>query len=386
MIRLCVVTGSRADYGLLIPVIERIQDEKDFTLSLIATGTHLDTRYGNSSLSLKSNGIKFDETVEMNLASDSPYGICTSMGVEMIGITQAYRRLNPDIILLLGDRYEIFTAASAALILRIPVAHIHGGELSSGAFDDSLRHGITKMSYLHFTSTLEYKKRVIQMGEAPDRVFFVGSLGIERIKSMKFLTKQELENSLSLNLSKPIALITYHCATLDSTDVNMQFAPLLSALESFPQLYVIFTGSNSDPGGGKINEMINQYISRHPHGSASFSTLGSQFYLSLMKHSQIVAGNSSSGILEAPFLKVPSVNIGKRQDGRIKPDSVITCGCVECEIQLAIENALAFDFKKGAKNPYECSDTSKQILSHIKQTFESGIQLNKKFYDIDWSL
>ncbi|WP_124067829.1 UDP-N-acetylglucosamine 2-epimerase [Clostridium sp. E02] len=386
MIRLCVVTGSRADYGLLLPVIERIRDEKDFTLSLLATGSHLDTRYGNSSLSLEAIGIEFDETVEMNLASDSPYGICTSMGVEMIGITQAYHRLNPDMILLLGDRYEIFTAASAALILRIPVAHIHGGELSSGAFDDSLRHGITKMSYLHFTSTLAYKKRVIQMGESPDRVFFVGSLGIERIQSMKFLTKQELENSLSLNLSKPIALITYHCATLDSMDETMQFAPLLSALESFPQLYVVFTGSNSDPGGGKINEMIHQYVKQHPHHSATFPTLGSQCYLSLMKHSQIVAGNSSSGILEAPFLKIPSINIGKRQDGRIKPDSVITCGCSTSDIQIAIENALAFDWHKAMKNPYECSDTSKQILVRIKQAFASGIQLNKKFYDIDWSL
>ena len=290
-------------------------------------------------------------------------------------------------VLLLGDRYEIFAAASAAVICNIPIAHIHGGEITRGAYDDSLRHAISKMSYLHFTSTMEYRKRVIQLGEAPDRVYWVGALGIENIKTMKLLTRQELEEKLRISLIPPIALVTFHPATLEQESPSEQFKPLEDALLHFPNLFVVFTKSNSDNGGNRINEMIDAYASRNPDKSAVFPSLGSLNYLSLMNCCQAVIGNSSSGILEAPFFKVPSVNIGNRQAGRIASASVISCGYSVNEIVTAIQKALSFErYQEEAPNPYEGMETSKQIVSVIKQTFKKGIQLEKHFYDVEWRL
>ncbi|WP_313186730.1 UDP-N-acetylglucosamine 2-epimerase [Lacrimispora sp.] len=387
MIKLCVVTGSRAEYGLLKPVLDRVGQDPDFKLQIIATGSHLDTRYGHSCEDMESSGIMIDEKIEMNLASDTSLGICKSMGLEMISLSEAYQRLKPDMVLLLGDRYEIFAAASAAVICNIPIAHIHGGEITRGAYDDSMRHAISKMSYLHFTSTMEYRKRVIQLGEAPDRVYWVGALGIENMKTIKLLTSQELEKKLRISLAPPIALVTFHPATLDQESSSSQFKPLEDALLHFPDLFVVFTKSNSDTGGNRINEMIDAYVSRNPNKSAVFPSLGSQNYLSLMNCCQAVIGNSSSGILEAPFLKVPSVNIGNRQEGRIAPASVISCGSSVNEIVAAIQEALAFDrYKEKAPNPYEGLDTSKQIVSIMKQTFKKGIHLEKHFYDVEWRM
>lgn len=387
MIRLCVVTGSRAEYGLLLPVIRRVMADPDFKLLMVVTGAHMDSRFGADYREMEQDGVIIDETVEMNLASDSSYGICKSMGLELIGISKAYERLKPDMMLLLGDRYEIFIAASAAVICNIPIAHIHGGELTRGAYDDCMRHGITKMSYLHFTSTMEYKKRVIQLGEAPDRVFHVGALGVERLKELSLLSQKELEESLNLSLGSATVLITYHPATLESADIEEQMEPLFKALDSLPELFAVFTGSNSDTGGRKVNEMASDYAGRHPNRAAFFNSLGSLRYLSLMSKCCMVIGNSSSGIIEAPSLKVPTVNIGTRQKGRVMADSVINCDTSYDSILSAILKARNFKCKHcSILNPYDSSDTSKKILGFIKQAVQSGICLEKDFYDLDWSL
>ncbi|WP_313070582.1 UDP-N-acetylglucosamine 2-epimerase [Lacrimispora sp.] len=386
MIRLCVVTGSRAEYGLLLPVIRRVMADPDFKLLLVVTGAHMDYRLGADYREMEQDGVTIDETVEMNLASDSSYGICQSMGLELIGISKAYERLKPDMILLLGDRYEIFIAASAASICNIPIAHIHGGELTRGAYDDCMRHSITKMSYLHFTSTMEYRKRVIQLGESPDRVFHVGALGVERLKKLSLLSRKELEESLNLSLGSLLALVTYHPATLESADIEEQVEPLLKVLDSLPELFAVFTGSNSDTGGSKVNEMVADYAKLNPHRAAFYSSLGSLRYLSLMSQCSMVIGNSSSGIIEAPSLKVPTVNIGTRQKGRIMADSVINCDTSYDSILSAILKARDFNWKDcSTLNPYDSPDTSKKILGFIKQAVQSGICLEKDFYDIDWS-
>lgn len=382
MIKLCVVTGSRAEYGLLKPVISQVKKDPAFKLQLIATGMHLDTRYSCPNEEIENDGINIDEKIEMNLASDSAIGICKSMGIELIGLSEAYERLKPDMILLLGDRYETFIAAGAAVICKIPIAHIHGGEITQGAYDDCMRHAITKMSYLHFTSTKEYRTRVIQLGEDPERVFHVGALGIENIKTLTLLTKEELEESLKIPIRTSIALVTLHPTTLDVHSISAQFEPLTRAFDHFPELFILFTKSNSDTGGNQMNEMIEEYADRHPEKTAVFSSLGTLPYLSLVSYSRVVIGNSSSGILEVPYLKVPSVDIGSRQKGRIKPDSVINCGFNTDEIIDAIQKALTYDWHKEKANPYEAKDTSKRIISVIKQTIQKGINLEKDFYDI----
>lgn len=387
MIRLCVVTGSRAEYGLLLPVIRRVMADPDFKLLMVVTGAHMDSRMGAGYREMEQDGVIIDETVEMNLASDSSYGICQSMGLELIGISKAYERLKPDMILLLGDRYEIFIAASAASICNIPIAHIHGGELTAGAYDDCMRHGITKMSYLHFTSTMVYRKRVIQLGEAPDRVFHVGALGVERLKGLILLSLKELEKSLNLSLGSETVLVTYHPATLESANIEEQMKPLFKALDSLPDFFAVFTGSNSDTGGSKVNEMAADYAGRHPNRAAFFNSLGSLRYLSLMRQCCMVIGNSSSGIIEAPSLKVPTVNIGTRQKGRVMADSVINCDTSYDSIFSAILKARDFNWKDcSILNPYDSPDTSKKIIGFIKQAVHNGIRLEKDFYDIDWSL
>lgn len=387
MNKICVVTGSRAEYGLLRRIMIRIKEEEDLELQLIVTGMHLDTRYGLTYHEIEQDGIQIDERIEMNLATDSASGICKSIGIEMIGLSEAYDRLKPDMLLLLGDRYEIFAAASASVFHKIPIAHIHGGEITEGAYDDCMRHAITKMSYLHFTSAKEYRQRVIQLGEEPERVYQVGALGIENIKKMKLLSRKELKDVLKLSLKQPYALVTLHPETLDNQQVENQFTILAKALEFYPKLYVIFTKSNSDTGGIRMNHLVEDYVNRNRKRAACFTSLGTLVYLSLMRHSQMVIGNSSSGILEAPYMKVPAIDIGSRQKGRVKPGSVIGCAYSTKEIIAAIQTAISFDWNKIEKgNPFEGEDTSSQIVTIMKNTLKSGINLKKKFYDMDKSL
>lgn len=383
MSKVCVVTGSRAEYGLLKPVLKRIQEDKELSLSIIVTGMHLDDRFGLTYQEIESDGFVIHEKVEMNMASDTAVGICKSMGIGMIGLAGAYERLEPDMVLLLGDRYEIFVAASVAAISKIPIAHIHGGEITRGAYDDFMRHAITKMSYLHFTSTKEYRNRVIQLGEQPERVYDVGALGIENIKEMMFLSKDELENELQIDLKKPFILVTFHPITLEKKSIENQFEPLLEALDYFQEFNVIFTKSNADTGGNIINQMIEAYVVKNSKKSVVFTSLGTLRYLSLMGYSCAVIGNSSSGIMEAPFLKVPIVDIGDRQSGRVKPDSVISCEDTNQDIINAIKRALRYDWNRRIEvNPYEGKDTSYQIVTAIKQALKQEIDLKKSFYDL----
>ncbi len=383
MRKLCVVTGSRAEYGLLRPVLKRIQEDKELILQIVVTGMHLDDRYGLTYQEIERDDFVIDEKIEMNLASDTTIGTCKSMGIGMIGFTEAYERLKPDMVLILGDRYEIFVAASVATISKIPIAHIHGGEITQGAYDDCMRHAITKMSYLHFTSTSEYRKRVIQLGEHPDRVYEVGALGIENIKEMTFLSKEELENTLQIDLKNLFMLITFHPITLEKSSVKTQFEQLLEALDYFQEYNVIFTKSNADTGGYIINQMIDTYVSKNNKRAFAFTSLGSLRYLSLMGYSCAVIGNSSSGIMEAPFLKVVTVDVGDRQRGRVKSASVINCEDSSQDIIGAIKEALNYDWNgRIAVNPYEGKDTSYQVVTVIKQVLKEEINLKKSFYDL----
>lgn len=382
MNKLCIVTGSRADYGLLKPILRRVKQDKDLKLQIIAVGMHLDDRCELTYKEIERDNFCIDEEIEMNLASDTAVGICKSMGIGMICLAEAYDRLKPDLIILLGDRYEIFTAASAAMISKIPIAHIHGGEITQGAYDDCMRHAISKMSYLHFTSTKEYRQRVIQLGEQPDRVYEVGALGIENIKNTTLLTQQDLEKILNIQLKKPLALVTFHPVTLENDTDMISFKHLLEALDYFEELSVIFTQSNTDTGGSIINELIRQYTIKNSKKAAVFTSLGSLKYLSIMSCCSVVIGNSSSGIIEAPALKVPTVDIGDRQKGRVKPDSVINSDNSVQGIIAAIQKALHYGaYKTEIISPYENDNTSDRILSIIKQVLNEGINLKKTFYD-----
>ncbi|MFA9376160.1 MAG: UDP-N-acetylglucosamine 2-epimerase [Lachnotalea sp.] len=379
-----VVTGSRAEYGLLRPVLKRIKEDEELNLQIIVTGMHLDDRCGMTYKEIEEDGFIIKEKVEMNVASDTAIGTCKSMGLGMIGLSEAYERVKPDMILLLGDRYEIFVAASVATICKIPIAHIHGGEITQGAYDDCMRHAITKMSYLHFTSTKEYRKRVIQLGEEPDRVFEVGALGIENIKETKLLSKHSLEKSLKISLANPYILVTFHPITLEKESTETQIEPLFEALDSFLNLTIIFTKSNSDTGGNIINARIEEYVAKNKERAVVFSSLGSLRYLSLLSYSRAVIGNSSSGIIEAPFLSVSAVDIGDRQRGRVKPSSVISCENQVQDIIDAIHKTLTYNWKKEDRaNPYEKEGTSNQMIEAIKQTLDYGINLKKNFYDLE---
>ncbi|MDF2596635.1 MAG: neuC [Clostridia bacterium] len=380
MKKLCVITGSRAEYGLLRPLIDKIKKDKDVELQLIVTGMHLEHHFGLTYREIELDGYKIDRKIAIDLNGDTSEAICKSMGLAMIGFGETYASLRPDMVIVLGDRYEIFAAVSAAMISQIPIAHIHGGEITQGAYDDWMRHAISKMSYLHFTSTEVYRQRVIQLGESPNRVYHVGALGVENIKQIKLLSQKALEAELQFSLGDCSALVTFHPVTLESHTASTQFENLLEALEALKNLKIIFTQSNADTGGRIINQMIQRYVLNHPEKAAAFTSLGSLKYLSLMKYSTVVIGNSSSGIIEAPALKIPSVNIGDRQKGRIKADSVIDSGTSVKEISEAIQRAFNYN-RQEAVNPYEKEKTSEQIVASIKQALHTGIDLKKSFYD-----
>lgn len=378
------MTGSRAEYSLLKPVMVRILQDKDCELQLIATGMHLDTRYGITENEIVKDGFKIQEKIEMNLAADTKTGICKSTGLGLLSFGDAYDRLQPDMIILLGDRYEIFSAAAAACICNIPIAHIHGGEITKGSIDDCMRHAITKMSYLHFTCANEYQRRVIQLGEAPRRVYQVGALGIENITKLSLLSKDELEKCLTIVLHKPYLVVTYHPVTLEEKETKHQIEELLHALDSFVDYQIIFTRSNSDAGGDIVNKKIDAYVLNNKARVMVFSSLGSLRYFSLVKYAKAVIGNSSSGILEVPYLRIPVVNIGDRQEGRIMPDFVINTEPTVKKITEGIQFAVShvWEDEKG-DNPYFKENTSKNILNIIKQNLDEGIQLKKDFYNIE---
>ncbi len=384
MKKLCVITGTRAEYGLLRPLVKKINGEDKIQLQLIATGMHLSPEFGLTYKEIELDGFIIDEKIEMLLSSDTPVGISKSMGLAMIGFADAFKKLKPDMVVVLGDRYEIFAAASAATVARIPIAHLHGGETTEGAFDEAFRHAITKMSYLHFTSTEQYRKRVIQLGENPERVFCVGAIGIESIKQLRLLDKNQLEKDLKFTFDKMTALVTFHPVTLEESTSGQQFKELLNALNRFRDMKIIFTKANSDTDGKIINYMIDDYVKNNNDKSIAFTSMGQLRYLSAMNYLDLVIGNSSSGIIEAPSFRIPTVNIGDRQKGRIQGETVINCEPVECEIIKAIELGLSSKFKervKNVENPYGDGNVTEKVLNILKEYLSKDIMLKKTFYD-----
>lgn len=385
---ICIITGTRAEYGLLYPLIKKISEDDRLNSQLVVTGMHLSPEFGLTYKQIEEDGYKIDEKVEILLSSDTSIGISKSMGLAMISFSEVFDRLKPDMVVVLGDRYEIFSAVSVASISRIPVCHLHGGETTEGAFDENLRHSITKMSYLHFTSTEEYRKRVIQLGESADRVFNVGAIGIENIKKMNLLSKEELEESINFKLDKKYAIVTFHPVTLENNTAKDQFKELLLALYNIKDLKVIFTKANSDTDGRIINKMIDEFVLNDKERFIAFTSMGSLRYLSAIKYSDVVIGNSSSGIVEVPSFNKPTINIGDRQKGRIQAKSIINCEPVKNDIENAIEKALSKEFLeniKDVKNPYGEGNVSDKIIEKIKYFLENDkINLKKKFYDLEF--
>ncbi len=382
--KICVTTGTRAEYGLLKPLMDKIKRDADFTLQLLVTGAHLSPEFGLTYKQIEADGYPVDVKVEMLLSSDTPEGITKSMGLGMVGYADAFKQLQPDLSIILGDRYEMLAVASTALIFRIPIAHIHGGEITEGAYDDAIRHSITKMSALHFTSTEVYRKRVIQLGERPERVFNVGAIGLDNFKSLTLLTKDQLEKELNIRFKKYNYLVGFHPETLSKQSVKEQFEELLKPIDKQNDSFFIFTKANADTDGRVINQMMEKYVQRNPEKSALFSSLGSLRYLSVMKAATAVVGNSSSGILEAPLAKTATINIGDRQKGRIMPESIINCSVDQEEIEKAFDIVKSTEFRdivNAVVNPYGNGDASGQIVDVLKKT-DFSLLRTKSFYDI----
>lgn len=387
MRKICVVTGTRAEYGLLMPLLEKLKNAKDLELQLLVTGMHLSPEFGLTYKLIEADGYKINEKVDILLSSDTPVGISKSMGLGMIGFSESFERLQPDLVILLGDRFETFAAAATASAARIPIAHLHGGETTEGAFDEAFRHAITKMSWLHFTSAELYRKRVIQLGEEPARVFNVGAIGIENIVKMPLMTKAELEENLGIQFNKKLLLVTFHPVTLENNTSATQFKELLESLDKIEDVTIIFTKANSDTDGRIINQLIDEFTTLHSKKTLSFTSMGQLRYLSTMKIATAVIGNSSSGIIEAPSFKVPTVNIGDRQKGRIQADSVIDCEPKKEEIDKAIKIALSDDFRNKLNkmdNPYGDGEVSDKVIKIIRDFFSRDISLKKTFHDINF--
>lgn len=381
--KVCVVTGTRAEYGLLYWLLKEIEADKELELQLIVTGMHLSPEFGLTYKDIEKE-FKIDKKIEMLLSSDTSVSISKSMGLAQISFAETYDQLKPYIVVVLGDRYEIFSATSTAMIARIPIVHLHGGETTEGAFDESIRHSITKMSHLHFTATEEYRNRVIQLGEHPSRVFNVGGLGIENIKRLKLLTKEEFENSIDFKLNKKNILVTFHPVTLENSTAQEQFQELLDVIDELKETNIIFTKANSDTDGRIINQMIDEYVAKNFQKSVEFTSLGQLRYLSALQFVDAVVGNSSSGLLEAPSFKIGTINIGDRQKGRIKADSVIDCSANKTDIEKAFERLYSKEFQdilQNVENPYGDGCASKKIIEVLKNVDLKNI-LKKSFYNI----
>ena len=379
--KVCVITGTRAEYGLLYWLMKEIQSDKDMQLQLIVTGMHLSSEFGLTYKEIEKN-FKIDKKVEMLLSSDTVLGISKSMGLAQISFSEAYEELTPDILIVLGDRYEIFSAVSSAMISRIPIAHISGGEITEGVIDEAIRHSITKMSHLHFVSTEEYKNRVIQLGEHPNRVFNLGAIGIDNINKLKLFSKNEFVKSIDFSLNKKNILVTFHPVTLEKSTSKEQFQELLNSIDELEDTNIIFTKSNSDTDGRVINQMIDAYVSRN-NNAVSFISMGQVRYLSALKFVDAVVGNSSSGLTEAPIFGIGTINIGDRQKGRINLGSVINCNPTKESISNAFNELYSERFQKAlsiVKSPYGNGGTSEKIKNIVKN-FDLNNILKKSFYD-----
>jgi GDP/UDP-N,N'-diacetylbacillosamine 2-epimerase (hydrolysing) len=385
--KICVVTGTRAEFGLLRWMMQEIEASDALTLQLIATGMHLSPEFGSTYREIEQAGFNIDARVEMLLSGDTACAVTKSMGLGLIGYADAYARLAPDMVVLLGDRFEIFAAAAAAMIAGIPIAHLHGGETTEGAFDEAIRHSITKMSHLHFVAAEDYRNRVIQLGEQPERVFLVGGLGIDAIKRTTLMTREALEASLNFSFGPRNLLITFHPVTLESQSSAHQMRELLKALDGLQDTHLIFTMPNADTGGRELTAMVDAFVATHPNARA-YSSLGQLRYLSCMHFVDGVVGNSSSGLAEAPSMGVGTINIGDRQKGRLIADSVINCLPTAENISGAFEKLYDVSFRSNLGqtiNPYGNGGASKKIAD-ILSTYSINNLLKKSFYDIQMGI
>lgn len=381
--KIAVVSGTRADFGLLKPLIDRIHRSKEFQLQLIVTAMHLSPEFGYTIQEIEKEGFPIAKKVECLLSSDSAAGVSKSIGLAMIGFADALEELKPDLIVILGDRSEMLAASTASMIANIPIAHIHGGETTEGAYDEAIRHAITKMSYLHFASTETYRQRIIQLGEHPSRVYNVGAIGLDSIKKLSLMSREEFEKSIGFSLGKKNILITFHPVTLEDNTAKAQFECILNALKSLNDTHFIFTHANSDKNGRIINQMISEFVSQNREFAVEFKSLGQLRYLSSLQYVDVVLGNSSSGILETPYFNIPTINIGDRQKGRVMPESVINCEPEKEAIESALSRAFSSEFRGNISNQtmlYGNGVAVDQILEVIsKHTL--GKQ-KKTFYDL----
>ena len=384
--KICVLTATRAEYGLLKPVIDKIYKSETLELQIAVTGAHLSPEFGLTYQEIEQDGYPITEKIEMLLSSDTSIGITKSMALALIGFADYFDRYKPDVVVILGDRYESLAVATAALIAKIPIAHIHGGEITEGAYDNAIRHSITKMSNLHYASTKEYRERIIQMGEQPKQVYNVGALGVENIKSLILWSKEKLEEDMKFSFGDKTIIVTYHPETLENMSSQIQFGNLLQVFDKHKELRIIFTKANADTDGRIINEMIDNYVEQNKDRCIAFTSLGQVRYLSVLKYCRAVVGNSSSGIIEAPSFHSPTVNIGNRQKGRMAAKTVLHCDCESMKIEKSLQKALSEGFQKEClyfSNPYEGENTSKFIVKNIQDALENGLEAKKTFFDIE---
>ncbi|MDD3375044.1 MAG: UDP-N-acetylglucosamine 2-epimerase [Candidatus Omnitrophica bacterium] len=382
--KICVFTGTRAEYGLLAPLMKKIRDDRELCLQTIVSGAHLSREHGFTYKEIIKEGFKIDKKIAIDLNSDTETGVARSFGLGVEHFAKALTQLRPHIVVILGDRYEAFAMATAAMICRVPIAHLYGGEVTIGAIDEAIRHSITKMSHFHFVATKEYRQRVIQLGENSKSVLNVGALGVDNIKELNLLSKKELEQRLGFSFDKRNLLITYHPVTLEKGSEKKSMWILLSVLNGLKNTRLIFTKANADMGGCVINSLIEDYVRKNRHKAVCFTSLGQLNYLSAMKYVDAVVGNSSSGIIEASSFKIGTIDIGNRQAGRIKADSVISCGLQKASLEKAFRKLYSKRFQEvllRVVNPYGNGRVASRIVDKLKSIDLDGI-LKKKFYDL----
>ena len=389
MKKICIVTATRAEYGLLKPVIQGFLQEPELELCLLVTGAHLSENHGRTVEEIEKDGFPIAKRIPMELSDTSPIAINREMARLQSEAGTFFMETKPDFLLLLGDRYEIISIAMAAMMCRLPIGHIHGGETTEGAIDEAIRHAVTKMSYLHFTSIPEYRKRVIQLGESPERVFVVGALGVENIRKMPLLSEEEIRKVIQIEREQPYGMVTFHPVTLEADGAKQQLKELMEAMKIEDGYEYVVTFANADAGGNELNQLWKEFSAENDHVHL-FASLGAKNYLSAMKYSDMVIGNSSSGILEAPSFQLPVINIGDRQKGRLQADCIINCEPVAEEIRKAMEKGKSREFQeklKSVENPYGKGDTSKQIIARVKEYLMEGrINLKKSFYDVEFEI
>lgn len=389
--KICFITGTRAEYGLLKRLMKLVYDAPNIEIQIIATGMHLSPEFGLTFKEIEGDGFRIDRKVEILLSSDSSVAIGKSIGLALISITEALEQMNPDLVFLVGDRYETLACAIAAMVTRIPIAHIHGGERTEGLIDEAIRHSVTKMSYLHFVANEEYRRRVIQLGESPERVYVCGGLGVDIIQNTKLFSLQELENSLKFQFKDKNLMVTFHPTTLEHDTSEVQFKELLEVLKEYVGKGhgLIFTKANSDTNGRIINQLIDDFVREYPDHAIAHTSLGIQRYLSVLKFVDGVIGNSSSGLLEVPSFKIGTINLGDRQRGRIMATSVIQADCDSTSIRSALEKLYSNEFQESLKNtmnPYGEGGASEKIFEYLKDLDFDNLDVKKPFFDVSYQL